>query len=192
MKKKKMILTVIKTGEPTVVELFVDGFNVAKLIKPTPVIVFNVIHLNILTVQVNSPSRQTVMAELSTVKTLNPVDKPKYCKMYGALVNDHWYRAELKQKFKGSMDIMLVDMGSSVVNVEKLFELPKHLENIKYLTLRCSLGLDEKYFSVLKLKQICNSKTEFMMIVFENNNVDGHLIRLFLKDEDVAIIIKKD
>lgn len=191
-KQNKMILTVIKTGEPTVVELIVDDFNVAKLIKPIPVIVFNAMHLNILTVQVNCPSRQAVIDELRTIKTLNPVEKPKYCKMYGALVNDHWYRAELKNKFKGSMDIMLVDMGSSVVNVEQLFELPKHLENVKYLTLRCSLGLDEKYFSVFKLKQICNIKTEFMMIVIENNNVDGHLIRLFLNDEDVAIIIKKD
>ncbi|XP_060861462.1 maternal protein tudor-like [Metopolophium dirhodum] len=191
-KNKKMTITVVKTGEPIVVELFVDDFNVAKLIKPIPVIVFNVIHLNILTVQVNSPSRQAVITELSTVKTLNPVEKPKYCKMYGALVNDRWYRAELKNKFKSSMDIMLVDMGSTVINVENLYELPKHLENVKYLTLRCSLGLDQKYFSIYKLKQICNSKTEFMMIVFENNNIDGHFIRLFLNDEDVTTIIKKD
>jgi len=191
-KNKKMTMTVVKTGEPIVVELFVDDFNVAKLIKPIPVIVFNVIHLNILTVQVNSPSRQAVISELRTIKTLNPVERPKYCKMYGALVNDRWYRAELKNKFKSSMDIMLVDMGSTVINVENLYELPKHLENIKYLTLRCSLGLDQKYFSVYKLKQICNSKTEFMMIVFENNNVDGHLIRLFLNDEDVTSIIKND
>ncbi|CAI6344848.1 unnamed protein product [Macrosiphum euphorbiae] len=112
--------------------------------------------------------------------------------MYGALVNDRWYRAEIKNKFKSSMDIMLVDMGSTVINVENVYELPKHLENIKYLTLRCSLGLDQKYFSLYKLKEICNSKTEFMMILFENNNVDGHLIRLFLNDEDVTTIIKKD
>ncbi|XP_022171376.1 maternal protein tudor-like [Myzus persicae] len=191
-KHKKMTITVVKTGEPTVVELFVDDFNVAQLIKPIPVIVFNIIHLNILTVQVNSPSRQAVMSELSTIKTLNPVEKPKYCKIYGALVNNHWYRAELKNKSKGFMDVMLVDMGSSVLNVEKLFELPKHLQNVQYLTLRCSLGLDEKYFSLNKLKQICNSKTEFMMIVLENNNIDGHLIRLFLNDEDVMTIIKKD
>lgn len=83
-------------------------------------------------------------------------------------------------------------MGSTVINVENLYELPKNLENVKYLTLRCSLGLDQKYFSVNKLIQICNSNTEFMMIVLESNNVDGHLIHLFLNDEDVTKMIKKD
>ncbi|XP_026813145.1 maternal protein tudor-like [Rhopalosiphum maidis] len=190
-KNKKMTIIVVKTGEPCVVELFIDDFNVVKLIEPIPVIVFNVIHMNILTVQINSPSRRAVMNELSKIKTLNPVEKPKYCNIYGALVNNHWYRAELKNKFKGSMDVILVDMGSSIINVEKLFQLPKHIENVKYLTLRCSLGLDERYFSLFKLKLLCNSKTEFMMILFKNNNADGHLIHLFLNDEDVTTIIKK-
>lgn len=78
----------IQPGEPIVVELFVDDFNVAKLIKPIPVIIFNVINLNMLTLQVNTPSRQAVISELSTVKTLNPVEKPECCKIYGALIND--------------------------------------------------------------------------------------------------------
>jgi len=83
-----MTITVVKTGEPTVVKLFVNDFNVAKLIKPVPVMVFNIKNLNILTVQVNSPGRKAVMTELRTIKTLYPVEEPKYCKMYGALVND--------------------------------------------------------------------------------------------------------
>ncbi|XP_025206363.1 maternal protein tudor [Melanaphis sacchari] len=190
-KHKKMTIVIVKTGEPCVVELYVDNFNVAKLIEPIPVIVFNVIHMNILTVQVNSSSRLAVMNELSKIKTLSPVEKPKYCRIYGALVNNQWYRAELKNKFKGSMDVILVDMGSSIINVEKLFKLPNHIQNLKYLTLRCSLGLDEKYFSLHKLKLICNSKTEFMMIVNKNNNTDGHLIQLLYNGVDVATIIKK-
>jgi len=190
-KHKKMTITIVKTGEPCVVELYVDDLNVAKLIAPIPVIVFNVIHMNVLSVQVNSPSRRALLSELSTIKTLNSVKTPKYSCIYGALVNNQWYRAKLKNKFKGSMDVMLVDMGSSVVNVEQLFELPKHIENIKYLTLRCSLGLNEKDFSINKLKLICNSKTEFRMIVFKNDNVDGHLIHLFLNDEDITTSIQK-
>lgn len=190
-KHQKMIITVIKTGEPCEVELSVNDLNMVKLIEPIPVIIFNVINLDVLIVQVNSPCRRAVMIELSKIKTLNVVKKPKYCKIYGALVNEVWYRAKLKYKLKSSLDVILVDMGGCMTNVEKLFQLPKHIENVKYLTLNCSLGLDNKYYCLYKLRSLCDDKTEFMMTICKNNNINGHLIYLFLNDEEVSTIIKK-
>lgn len=193
-KDKKMFITIVLTGEPWVVELYVDELNIVDVIEPKPVIVINVFHINALTVQVNTPGRRAVIEKLNNIKTLPVAKKPNIGQIYGAYVSKQWYRVKLKRKFnKQSMEVCMVDIGSSLFEVQELFVLPSCIANIKYLSVHCSLRLDERYFSSTKLRLLCsNDQTEFTMIVIENNYIKGHHISLLLDNKDVMEMIKKD
>lgn len=190
---QKMFIRILKPGEPWDVELFVDGLNVAKVIEPKPVVVIKVNHINAITIQVNSPGRLAVLDKLSKIERLSVVKKPQADKIYGAYINNQWFRVKLLKSFSRKlMDVILVDYGGCILQVQKLYALPKHIENVKFFFTHCSLGLDERYFSTKKLKQLCSKKTEFQMIVLQNNFIDGHCILLILDDKDVKQLIKKD
>ncbi|XP_025411526.1 uncharacterized protein LOC112684302 [Sipha flava] len=190
---QKMFIRIMKPGEPWVVELFVDGLNVAKVIEPKPVVIFQVNHVNAITIQVNSPGRLVVIDKLSKIENLPFVQKPQVDKIYGAFINNQWFRVKLmKSLSKKLMDVILVDYGGCIVQVEKLFALPKHIENVKFFFTHCSLGLDERYFSTQKLRQLCSKKTEFQMMVLQNNFIDGHCILIMSDGKDVKQLIKKD
>lgn len=188
---KKFIITIIKTGEPYKVELFVDGLNVAKIIEPKPVIINKVAHINVITVQLNTPMRIFFLNELSKTKTLNIVPEPSLGKIYGALVNDQFYRVELQAKLKEYMCVTMIDMCNNIIRVCELYELPPIMQNNESMVMLCRLGLNEIHFSKTKLKQLCNNgNTEFTMIVLEHDDANGHLIRLFLNNKDVAKLIR--
>lgn len=190
---QKMFIRIVKPGEPWIVKLFVNGINVAYVIEPKPVIVFQVYHINSITIQVNSPGRLAVLDELNSIKTLSTVKKPNVDEIYGACINEQWYRVKLFKTYsKKLMDVIVVDHGGCVVQVQKLFTLPKHIENVKYFYTHCSLGLDERYFSSDKLRKLCSNNTEFQMIIVKSNFINGHCILLILDGKDVKELIKKD
>lgn len=189
-KDYKVIITILYTGEPCVVELQVDGINIIELIEPKPVVVFTVFNLNLLKVQQNNSGRFAVLNELNNIKTLPLVKRTKNGKLYGAYLNKKWYRVKLVNK--RLMEVTLVDWGGLLFEVQELFALPLKIAKVKYLIMFCSLGLDERYFSSTKLKNLCsNGQREFTMVVIKNNPNEGHLIRLFLNNEDVTEMIKK-
>lgn len=195
-KDQNMIIniTIVKTGEPYVVDLYVDNMNMAEIIQPKPVVVFRVFHLNVLTVQIHNKERCAILNILNKNKNLRKVKKPKVGQLYGAYLIDQWYRVLLNIKYGNQfMEVTMVDMGCKKLQVQELFDLPRCMKNLKYMTIHCSLGLDEKNFNVNRLRQICNDgKTEFMMMILKENEVGGHHIQLFLDDKDVAEIIKYD
>ncbi|VVC39699.1 Tudor domain [Cinara cedri] len=189
-KDKKMMITIIKTGEPCKVELYVDGLNAAKLIEPKSVIVSKVAHINALTVQLNTPWRVFFLSELSKIKTLCRAKKLRYGRIYGALMNNQWYRVKLYMHYKDYEVVAMIDMGNSLIRVKELYKLPPFLKNDKSLVMFCALGLDEKNVDRNKLLKLCNNGyTQFTMIVLENNNINGHVIRLFLNNEDVLKLV---
>lgn len=192
-KKQNMIITIIKTGEPYVVKLYIDGLNIAKLIKPKAVNIFNVRHINAFIVQINTSKRCALLCELNEIKNLTPVKKHKMENLYGAKINEKFYRVKIKNKLNiNCINVIMVDMGGSSVYVDELFNLPEHLKSIKYLSLSCTLGLDERYYSTKKLRLTCdNGNAEFTMIILQSN-IDGHHIQLFLNNENVTNMIKKD
>lgn len=194
---QKIIITIVKTGEPFVVDLEVNNMNMAKIIEPKSVIIFCEHSYNLLRVQINTRGRLTVMNELSNIKTsqLCPVIKPSIGKIYGAHINEKWYRVKLITIYDHQIwEVITVDMGGFKVFVSELFHLSKPIENIKYLFIYCSLyGFDKQHFSLNKLRQISNGgKTTFTMIVLKNDEKNGHLIQLFLDGKDVLKIIKED
>lgn len=191
-KDKNIIMTVIKAGEPCIVELIVDGLNVIDIIKPKSVFAFQVFHLNALTVQIDTLGRQYIIDKFKNIKTLGQVNKPIIGKMYVANRDDQWCRAVLeKQINKHLMEVVMIDMGSVKIQVNKLYVLPKFMENIKYINLHCSLELDDEYFSTKKLQQICNNgKTKFLMIILQNYTNNGPYIQLFLDGKDIKHMIK--
>lgn len=191
-KDKNIIMTVIKSGEPCIVELIVDGLNVIDIIKPCPVFAFKVFHLNELTVQIDTPGRQYIIDKFKNIKNLDKVRNPVIGEMYVANVDDQWCRVLLeKQIDKHVMEVVMVDMGSVSIQVKKLFVLPNSMKSIKYINLQCSLGLDEECFSINKLQQICdNGKTKFLMILLQNYTINGHYIQLFLDGKDIKHMIK--
>lgn len=195
-KDKKKMISIVKTGEPNVVELYVDNLSVATIIGPKPVIVFHVFHINALTVQIDSSKRRAVVHELENINTLPPVKNPRTGNLYGVYFNDRWYRAYLKQINGEFLEINMVDMGSTQITVNKLYDLPKHMKNVKYLSVHCSLGLSDQYYSSLKLRNLCNpnNNNKFMMFVLKHNPnaTDGHLVHLLLDNKDVKSMIKKD
>lgn len=194
-KEKNMNITIIKTGEPHVVKLYIDGINIAKVINPKRVNLFNIRHINVFTVQINTSKRSALLCELNEIKTLTPVKKYKMGNLYGAKINEKWYRVKIKYNVNiiNSINVILVDMGGSSVIVEELFNLPEHMKSIKYLSLPCMLSLDEKYYSTEKLRLISdNGNTEFTMIILQSHDIQGHHIHLFLNNEDVANMIKND
>lgn len=187
----KMIITVVKTGEPCVVELEIDNLNVVDIIKPISVIVFQVLSLDVLQVQVNTTGRRNVLNEL---KKLRPDDlylekKPIVNEIYAVYLNNEWYRVKLKDI--NLMQVIFIDMGCIKRIVNQLYALPTRIKNVEYLTMRCSLNLDNSKYSVGKLRQINESVEEFDMIVLKNKASGGHIIRLFLNGKDVAEMIKK-
>lgn len=194
-KDQKKIISIVKTGEPNVVELFVDNFNVATVIGPKPVILLHVFHVNALTVQIDSAKRRAVVNELMNTKTLQPVKTPKIDNLYGVLYKDAWYRAYFK-KINGKLfNVNLVDNGNTHLSVEKLYILPEHMKNVKYLSVHCSLGLNDQHYSSLKLRNLCYSNNcKFTMFVLKHspNASDGHHVHLLLNNEDVKSMIQRD
>lgn len=190
-KDLKMNITVLKTGEPCLVELEIDNLSVVEIIKPRPVIVFQVLSLNALTVQINTVGRRNVLSELKKLRheNLHSVKKPIINEMYGVNLNNEWYRVKLKSTI--SMEVIFVDMGGIKRKVNQLFFLPAHIKRVEYLTVYCSLNLDSTKYCVGKLRKINESVEEFVMIILQNNVTGGHYIRLFLNDKDVVEMIKK-
>lgn len=192
-KDQKVIIYIIKAGEPSVVKLYVNDSNIVDIIKPISVKIFWVNSFNALTVQVNTPGRLYVNKKLQNIKTLCSAKKPVVGKIYGANVSDKWYRVKLLNMSTDVIEVIMVDMGCLIVFVKKLFILPAYLEKIQYFALQCSLNLNNLYFSSKKLRHIIdNGRTEFKMIVLQNNEVNGHHIQLFLNGRDVSEMIKKD
>lgn len=192
-KDKKIIVVIIKPGEPSKVELYIDDLNIAKIIEPKPVIVSKVDHVNAIIVQTNIPFRNLVFSELSKIKTLAKSNTLIIGNIYGACFNDQWYRMKLRFNYKKCMYATMVDMGNKIIKVNKLYDLPPIIQKDKSLVLYCTLGLDNKYFNKTKLTQLCdNGNTEFTMIVLEQNDINGHLIRLFLNNVDVTKLIQKN
>lgn len=190
-KDKKMIVIIVKTGEPSKVELHVDGLNVAEIIEPKSVIVSKVDHVNAITVQTNIPWINFVFNELSKIKTLPKSNKLINGEIYCACLNDYWYRVKLRFQCTTCMYTSMVDMGNKLITVKELYDLPPTIKKNKSLVMYCSLGLDDKYFSRTKLTQLCNNGiTQFTMIVLEQNFISGHLIRLFSNNEDVTKLIR--
>lgn len=189
-----MNMTIVKNGEPFVVDLYADNMSVAEIIKPKPVVVFRVYHLNVLTVQINTNGRQTVLKKLIDVKSLPNAKELKVGKMYAAYLVNQFYRVLLVMKYSNQlMDVRMVDMGGKKFQTQELYELPKCMTDIEYKIIHCSLGLNDKQFSVNRLRQLCNDgKTEFTMILLEENEINGHHIQLFLDDKNVEELIKND
>jgi len=190
---KKMTMNVVKVGEPCVVELCVDSLNVFDIIKPISVFVFRVFHFNAFTVQVNTPGRLYVISQLKKIKSLSQVKHFKIGKMYGAYVDGQWCRVILEKKInKQLLEVVMVDMGCINIEVDKLFALPTDLEEINYITLHCSLGLDRQCFSTKKLQDICDDgKTKFRMVVLKSDSVVGHHVQLLLNGKDVKNNIRR-
>lgn len=193
-KDQKIIMSIVKTGEPNVVELFVDNFNVATVIEPKPVIVFHVFHVNALTLQIDSAKRRAVVNELINTKTLQPVKTPQIGNLYGALYQGGWYRAYFKQMNGKLFEVNLVDNGNSNLSAEKLYILPEHMKNVKYLSIHGSLGLNDQHYSSFKLRNLCSNNNKFTMFVLKHNPnaTDGHYIHLLVNNIDVKSLIKKD
>lgn len=193
-KDQKKIMSIVKTGEPNVVELFVDDFNVATVIGPKPVIVLQVFHVNALTVQIDSAKRRAIVNELMNTKTLQPVKIPQIGNLYGVLCQGGWYRAYFKQMNGNIFEVNLVDNGNSHLSAEKLYILPEHMTSVKYLSVHCSLGLNDQHYSSYKLRNLCSNNNKFTMFVLKHNPnaTDGHLIHLLLNNKDVKNMIKKD
>lgn len=189
----KIFMTIVKTGEPLLVDLEVDKLSVAKIIEPKSVVVFCVYDFNLLLVQLNSCGRLTVMNELNNTKVqLRLAEELKIGSIYGAYVDKQWYRVKLITICNHQlMEVIKVDMGGLKIFVKELFYLPPHIGNIEYLYIYCSLNEFDERSNLNKLRQICDEgKTTFTMIVFQSNETDGHRIELFLNDENVSKIIK--
>jgi len=191
-----LFITIVETGEPFVVDLEVGNLNMAKIIEPKSVVVIHVYDFNLLLVQINSRGRLAVMKELSNIKTqLSPVKKPQIDRIYGAYLDEQWYRVQLITIFScQSMDVIKVDMGGLKVHAKELFYLPPYIKDIKYLSIYCVLDeFDKQHCNLNKLRQICDEgRTTFTMIVLQNNEINGHCIQLFLDDQDISKIIKED
>jgi len=193
---QELFITIVESGEPFIVDLEVDNLNMAKVIEPKSVVIIHVYNFNLLLVQINSHGRLAVMNELSNIKTqLSPVKKPKINRIYGAYLDEQWYRVQLISIFnKKLMVVIQVDMGSLKVLAKELFYLPPHIENIEYLSIYCVLDeFDKQHCNLNKLREISDDgRTTFTMIVLQHNEIDGHCIQLFLGDQDVSKIIRED
>lgn len=191
-KNRNMFMTIIKSGEPYVVQLDIDGLNMARVIEPKSVNIFNFRNINAFTVQINTSKRCALFCELNQIKTLSLVKKPIEECLYGTNIEDKWYRVKFnKYCNKKSMNVILVDKGGISVNVKELFALPEHLKSVKYLYISCTLGLDENHYSSKKLEQICDSNEEFLMVILQSNTIEGHLIHLFLNNKNITDMIKR-
>lgn len=188
---KKIMMTIVETGEPWVVELHIDNLSVADVIKPFPVVITQVAHINALTVQLNTPGRRMVKNKLKKIKSLELVDDPVIGNVYAAKMDEVWVRVKLiNSNKKELMDVELIDIAGEVVQVSALFTLPERIENIEALMMRCSLDLEEKEkYNVHKFRQICQNDVEFLMITRVHDSINGHQVTLFLDNKDVREMI---
>ncbi|XP_050539469.1 maternal protein tudor-like [Daktulosphaira vitifoliae] len=191
---QSVTMSVLKGNEPCLVDIFIDGLSLIDIIKPYPVVVTQVSHINALTLQVMTPGRCKVLCELASAKSLSIVSKPKIGKMYAANINGFWVRVRLvKICPKKLMDVILVDMCGEVSAVHALFGLPKCIQDLKTMMMHGSLGLDEISYSSSKLRKLCDGgKTEFDMIITAHNDIVGHNIVLFKNNINVSRLIKKE
>lgn len=187
---QKKIISIKDTGEPWIVELVVDNLNIASVIGPKPVLVLQVNHVNAFKVQIDTQKRRAIISELNKIETLEMKKKPVLNHLY-AFFYDQWCRVKLIKRFQGKMEVIMVDNGGQLLtNVHQLYILPKHMLHAKYLTMHCTLGLDEAHYSSNKLRELGKHNSKFMMLVLKHDPINGHLVQLLKDNNDVTSMIK--
>ncbi|XP_050419577.1 maternal protein tudor-like [Adelges cooleyi] len=191
--EQSITMSIVKAGEPCVVDIEVDGVHLADILKPLAVVVTQITHVNALTVQLVTAGRRGILNQLNKVKSLNLVKSPKVGKLYAAYINASWVRVKLEKIGQKKMMVAtLVDFAGEMAEVDQLFSLPEHIANAKTMMLHCSLGLDELLYSTIKLRSLCNNgTTEFTMIITAHNVQSGHTVDLYKDNVNVSGMIRR-
>jgi hypothetical protein len=185
-------MDIIKIGSACIVDLEIKGLKMSKVIKPCEVTVVDIKHINLFKIRLNTTGMRKIIDVLRCVKKLSIVSNPKIFELYIAKIGDHNKRVRFMDYNNLGFEVILVDEKPNKFIVNQLFELPKSIRNTQTTDIFCSLGLNKQKYSEKKFIDICdNGKTKFLMVVIKNNDIEGHIVKLFLKYQDVTTMICK-
>lgn len=183
-------MNVIKIGSPCIVDFKMKGLKISKVIRPCEVTVIDIININSIKVRLNTTEMKKIVDVLKCVKKVFIVSNPKILNIYMVKLGEHYKRIKYLGLNKSGFEVMLIDVTPVKLITTELYELPKSIQNIQTLDIYCSLGLNIQEYSKKKFIDICdNGNTKFLMVVIKNDDINGHIVKLFLKFKDVKTMI---
>lgn len=186
------IMDIIEIGSPCIVDLEIRRLKMSKILKPREVTVIDIRNINAFKVRLNTTGMQKINDVLKCVKKLKIVSNPQIFELYIAKIGEYNKRVKFMDSHNSGFVVMLVDEKNNNIIVNELFQLPKSIKNVKTTDIYCSLGLNRQEYSEKKFIDISdNSKTKFLMVVIKHDNINGHIVKLFLKYKDVTTMICK-
>lgn len=187
---------VLQVGSPCTIDLLVRNVNMYDIVNPIRVRVIHVENINLFEARVNCMGSRKIQDVIKCKKSFEPVSKPVLHEIYVTVDGGKYKRVQYMgpSKTDSSMfDVLFVDENHKRQFTDKLFLLPKNIANVKVSDIRCSLGLDDRFYSTKKFIEICNDGvTKLSMITIKSDPVNGiNFVKLFYNNIDVETMMIK-